>query len=103
MIRGTTPTIEISTDVDLTGASVLYVTFAQGTVDVCEKTLSDVTVTTNKVTVTLTQEDTLAFTASEAYGCNPVYIQIRAKIGNTAIASNIMKTTADRILKNGVI
>lgn len=97
MRRGTTPTNTFSSDVDLTGATV-FVDYEQKNRIIIEKTGSDLTVTAEAVTLELTQEDTLAFRSGE------VLIQIRAVFPDgTAIASNIIRTTAERIIKNGVI
>lgn len=97
MRRGTTPTNTFAVDVDLTGATV-FVTYEQDGKVVIEKTGSEVTVATNALTVTLTQADTLAFHPGR------VCVQIRYvdQLG-TADASNIMETTAERILKDGEI
>lgn len=98
MRRGTTPTLTISTDADLTPASNLFVTFTQNGEPVFEKTLEDVTLTSETVTVLLTQNETLLM-KSDA----PVQFQIRASIGDMKLASNIMTASVDQILKNGVI
>jgi len=99
MIRGTTPTNVFTTNVDLTTATVLYISYEQNDIVVLEKSLSDCTVTATSVSVTLTQADTLAFA-----GGKKVFIQIRAKFGDgTAVASEIITTTADRIIKDGAI
>ena len=97
MRRGTTPTITITTDIDLTGASNLFVTFKQGDRVVFEKTLADVTVSEKQVVCTLTQENTLSL--KDGF----VRFQIRATLGDSKVASNIMTTSADEILKGGVI
>ena len=97
MRRGTTPTNTFSSNVDLRGATV-FVSYEQTNRIIIEKTGSDLTVTAEAVTLELTQEDTLAFRPGE------VLIQIRAVFPDgTAIASNIIHTTAERIIKNGVI
>lgn len=98
MRRGTTQTITITTDVDLREASNLFVTFKQGDLIVIEKTLEDVTVTGNKVVCELSQSDTLALKDDVV-----VRFQIRATIGDAKIASNIMTTPVDEILKGGAI
>lgn len=98
MRRGTTPTITITTDIDLTAASNLFVTFKQGDNVVFEKTLKDVAVTEKHVVCDLTQEDTLML----KYGV--VRFQIRATLADSSkVASNIMVTNADEILKGGAI
>ena len=62
------------------------------------KAINEITITPDKLTVRLSQKDTLKFVPG------PVSVQIRAKYGDgTTVASNIAKTTAERILKDGVI
>ena len=97
--RGTTPYNYFDVPVDLTAAAVIYVTYAQGGCTVIEKTQDDLTVTAEELSVQLTQEDTLAFDSKL-----PVDIQIRARFADgNAIESTIMRTSVDRILKDGVI
>lgn len=98
MRRGTTLTITITTDIDLREASNLFVTFKQGDLIVFEKTLEDVIVTGNKVVCELSQSDTLALKDNVV-----VRFQIRATIGDSKIASNIMTAPVDEILKGGAI
>ena len=97
MRRGTTPTITITTDLDLTQASNLFVTFKQGDRVVVEKTLEDVTVTETSVICELDQNDTLALKDGM------VRFQIRATLGDSKVASNVMAASVDEILKGGVI
>lgn len=97
MRRGTTPTITITTDIDLTAAINLFVTFKQGDRIAFEKTLDDVTVTETQVICELDQSDTLALKDGM------VRFQIRATIGNSKVASNVMTATVDEILKGGAI
>ena len=104
MYRGTTPTIQINVDVDLRTAEALYVTFTQGNETIFEKDLTDVGVYEDKIVFTLSQVDTLMLSRTEPYMLAPVYFQIRAKMPDgSALASNILKTTVQKILKNGVI
>lgn len=98
MRRGTTPTITITTDIDLTNASNLFVTFKQGAYKRIEKTLEDVTVTEDSVSFDLTQKETLLLDAGV-----PVNVQIRATLGDSKLASNIMTTDVEAILKQGEI
>lgn len=98
MRRGTTPTITISTDIDLTDASKLFVTFKQGAYKRIEKTQDDVTVTAENITFLLTQKETLLFDAGV-----PVDVQIRASLGDNKVASNIMSIDVEAILKQGEI
>lgn len=101
MRRGTTPVHTFATDADLTGASVLYVTYQQRGETVLEKSLGDagVTVTEAAVTVELTQDESLSFAESV-----PVRIQIRAGWADgTRAASNIVTASVGEILKEGAI
>lgn len=97
MRRGTTPTITITTDIDLTQASNLFVAFKQGDRIVCEKTLEDVTITETSVICELDQNDTLALKDGL------VRFQIRATLGDSKVASNVMTASVDEILKGGAI
>lgn len=99
MFRGTTPTNIFDVDVDCTTAELIYITYSQRGRTIVEKTISDIDVTAETLSVTLTQAETLKFNA-----INEVEIQIRVKFpDDKAIASNIITTTAERILKEGVI
>jgi hypothetical protein len=100
MIRkGTTPTQQFNTSIDLSGASVLYITYKQYGKIVIEKTIEDCDITASYVATELSQEETLLFDATRK-----VEIQIRAKFPDgTAVASNIMETDAGAILKGGII
>ena len=98
MYRGTTPTNVFRTDVNLENASVLFVSYKQNGKVVLEKSLEDVSIKKTLVTVNLTQKETLLFQDGI------VTIQIRAKFpDNTAIASNLIRTTAEEIVKDGEI
>ena len=98
MRRGTTPTLTISTDIDLTEANNFYLTFKQGDRIIFEKTLTDVTITEDTVSVWLTQAETLALKDGRM-----VSFQIRATLGDQKVASNIMTAKVEEILKGGEI
>jgi hypothetical protein len=104
-MRGTTPTHTFRVPIDLTSASVVSLVYAQG-FDIekqeynilVEKEKPDMTITPTTVTVTLTQEETLRF----AEGV--VLMQIRARMPNgKAPKSKVKTTSADKLLKEGVI
>ena len=98
MFRGTTPTNTFTTNLDLSTAEVIYITYQQNGQDIIEKNINDITFGEGSLSVELTQEDTLKLSDRE------VLIQIRAKFPNgKAVASNIIKTPAEMILKDGVI
>ena len=97
MRRGSTPTNTFDVDIDLTNATV-FVSYEQGGRVVLEKTGEDLTVTAESIVLHLTQEETLAFVPGK------VCIQIRYVFPNGAAdASNIINTTFERIIKDGVI
>ena len=104
MIRGTTPrhifTLpDAMADVEFVA---LYITYQQRRKTVLEKTLDDVQRDGTTLTVHLTQTETLAF--GRGYVTEPVYIQIRLKLDDgTAMASDLMKTSVQQILKEGEI
>lgn len=99
MRRGTTPTHIFNTSIDLSDADIIFVTYEQNGVQVIEKTKADIEFSQLSIQVKLTQAETLAFDIKA-----PVEIQIRAKFPDgSAIASNIMRTTAQKILKEGAI
>lgn len=105
MYRGTTPTNTFRTTVDLSSAEVMYITYGQRGKTVVEKTKADIAFdpageepNTYSFSVSLTQEETLRFSDTD------VYIQVRARFpGETAIASKVIKTTVEKVLKDGVI
>ena len=99
MYRGTTPTHTFKTSISLVGAVVLFITYKQKYGIALQKTIDDVEITDEVVSVHLTQQDTLAFKAEA-----PVSIQIRARLADgTAVACNIINTNANLILKDGEI
>lgn len=98
MYRGTTPTNMFTVDIDLTTATKIYITYKQQDRVAIEKSLPDIEVASDKLTVILTQEDTLKLAPGK------VDMQIRALFpDHTAVASDIIETTAERILKDGKI
>lgn len=99
MIRGTTPTLTFTADMDCEQLDKLDISFAQHDKVVLSKGLADCVIDGNEITVHLTEEDTLLFDSRK----NPVQIQLRAGIGDTRIASNMMHTTAEAILKDGCL
>lgn len=100
MWRGTTPThiFTFPAGVDPAGFDEIYITYEQDGSIVCEKSINDMEMTADGVVVTFTQAETLRFSPGA------VRIQIRAHTADgTAVASNIISTTAREILKDGVI
>jgi hypothetical protein len=99
MIRGTTPTLEFTIPFDTSLLAEAWVTFAQSGTVVLDKQLSECQCDANKITVKLTQEETLQLK------CNCLTeIQIRARtVDGNAVASEILTVSPDRILKDWVI
>lgn len=109
MRRGTTPTHIFETDLDLRDASEIFLTYKQeGTSQKCcnnptntvlTKEKADMEIEEDKVTVKLTQEETLMFSTK-----GKISIQFRVKFPDgAAVASNIVNANADTILREGVI
>ena len=99
MRRGSTPTNVFTVPMDLHNATV-YIDYEQNGQIVLEKTNDDMTFDSDPYTITieLSQEDTLKFKPGT------VCVQIRYVFANgDADASNIIKTTFERIIKDGVI
>ena len=97
MKRGTTPTNTFTVDRDLTEATV-YVTYSQNGNTVFEKTNEDLTIDATTIKCTLSQAETLALKE----GMVEIQIRYITELG-AADASNIIRTTAERILKDGEI
>lgn len=101
MKRGTTPFLPIKTDQDLSQMDYIVVTIEDiaGTEVSVDNKSGMMDVKSGEITVKLTQEQTLSLSEGE------LQIQIRASdsAGENAIASNIMYSTLDDVLKDGVI
>lgn len=99
MRRGTTPTNIFNANIDLTGATAIYVTYQQYNKTVIEKTIDDVTIEGEVISVPLTQIETLNLIPGV-----PVRIQVRAVLqdGNR-VTSNILSTNVETVLKEGEI
>lgn len=99
MIRGTTPTLKFIIPISTDQLAEAYVTLAQRGAVVIDKTLEECDCEENKITVKLTQEETLKL----QHDCI-TEIQIRARtLSGDAVASNIIRESTKRILKDGVI
>ena len=99
MIRGTTPTLEFTLPFDTDIIADGYITFAQRGDVVIDKNISECTCEGTKIVLKLSQEETLKLKSGDF-----TEVQIRAKMtSGDAVASNIIKVSTDRILKEGVI
>lgn len=77
MYKGTTPTFifTLPETVDLSMASNVYVTFAKSDGGVVEKTGDDLVIDSNRVSVFLTQKETLTFTSKVKIQINWTYTE----------------------------
>lgn len=99
MYRGTTPTFTFRLPFAGDRITVLNLCFAQQGQTVLEKALPACTVEGNTVQVTLTEEETLLFDCQKGM----VEMQLRVGCGKTRMASNIMRVSVERILKDGCL
>ena len=106
IIRGTTPTItaNVRSSIDLDAVEEVWAyIYQQGRV-VIDKKLSDsgtqITIDTDnkKITVELTQEDTLALRANTG-----AIFQMRLIMGDTALATNSFNVMVREVYKDGII
>ncbi len=101
MRRGTTPTLNFQTPYAAELVASGYITFKQRGQIVLDVPISDssVTVSDNQVSISLSQEDTLAMTTADT--CKA---QLRLMLqSGKAVASNIVDIPICAILKEGEI
>ena len=99
MIRGTTPLLEFAIPFDTSLLAEAYVTLSQKGVVLVDKPLAECKCDADKLSVRLTQEETLKLEDD----CT-TEIQVRARTtSGDAIASAIIRENTERILKDGVI
>ena len=92
MRRGTTPTLTISTDMDLRAYTVQVALRQSQT----EMTLTPGAVTADSLSVTLTQEQTLALDAGEC-----ARLQVRAVRGGTSYVGDVLTVPVEALLTGG--
>lgn len=99
MIRGTTPTLEFTVPFDTSILAEAWVTLSQNDEVVLNKQLKDCKCDGRKLSVKLTQEETLLL------DCKCLTeLQIRARtLEGEALVSQIITADTGRILKDGVI
>lgn len=99
MIRGTTPIITFALPFDFDLVEKIWFTMAQRGQELFTKGKDDMEVNGPRVTIRLTQDDTLRLTPGQK-----VDVQVRIlSTGKDAIASQIVHLEVDKILKDGVI
>lgn len=98
MTRGTTPTLEFSIPYAASDIKNGYVTFAQHRRPVFEVGMEGLELQDGKLTLTLTQRQTLLLEPDDAT------VQIRLLLtGDQAVASQLMEVHVQDVLKDGVI
>ena len=102
LIRGTTPTIiiNVTSDIDLTNITQVWVYISQRGAVVIDKDISNVQIDTEhkQISVILTQEETLALKAEDAL------FQIRVLLSDdTALATIASEVNVIEVYKGGVI
>lgn len=99
MYRGTTPTITFALPFDGGRITALNLCFAQQGEAVLDKNLESCRVEKNSLQVTLTEQETLLFDEKKGM----VEMQLRIGCGDARVASNIMRLSVERILKDGCL
>lgn len=99
MIRGTTPKHTFTLPFSTESVASIRILYRQNKQLILTKTGEDVVLTGNTAEVTLTQEDTLAFTSG-----HKVEIQVRVlTLDDTALASDIYTVSVGCCLEDEVI
>ena len=102
MIRGTTPQLTFTVPFDPTVAEKIWITFSQNKKEVFTIEKEDCKLTETTIICTLSQNQTLSLAPNAT-----LQIQIRVSFANgdesTALASEIINTTVQQILKDGEI
>lgn len=102
MIRGTTPLLTFTLPFDVSKATDVWVTFSQNNTEVFTILTDELTIAENVIDCRLNQQQTLALKAG-------VYVEMQIRVAfdnenyKDALASDIMRTTVQRILKDGEI
>lgn len=100
MLRGTTPTVTLTlpAEVDLSTATVAYMSFGQNGKDLFDVAISGLTLVGNTASATLTQAQTLMLEAGRM-----TQIQLRWLDDGVAYGTKIVLVPTDAIIKDGVI
>ena len=100
MYRGTTPTLTFKLPIQTGQITALSVAIKQDGVLRLDKGLEDVTMDSDTITLTLTEDETLTLRASENM---PLRVQLRVGVGDTRMASQVFEMTVDEILRDGAL
>ena len=99
MIRGTTPTLEFTLPFELLNIKRLWITFSQNNKEMFTVEKDECEIKGSVITLTLSQRQSLLL-------CSSTMVEIQIRIltdKDESLASNIIKTPVQRILKDGVI
>ena len=97
-IRGTTIQKRYNTDIDLRSASRIIITFTQDAQIILEKELDSMVVDEKFLDLSLTPEETFKFTTRY-----PIKMQIYVIIGEARLASNVMITSVEELLRREIV
>mgnify|MGYP000149204732 FL=1 len=100
MYRGTTPTLTFKLPIQTGQITALSVAIKQDGVLRLDKGLEDVTMDGDTISLTLTEDETLALRASENMPCK---VQLRVGVGDTRMASQVFEVAVDEILRDGAL
>lgn len=95
--RGTTPTLTFTFQFPCADIDKLHLSFEQRDKIILEKKLSDFTIDGNSLVLRLTEADTLAMRPGQ------IALQFRGSVGGNKIASRVITTTVERIIKDGYL
>lgn len=99
MIRGTTPTHIFRIPFDTGQLKEIRISYAQDDKVLVEKTTSDCSLSDDKITATLSQEDTLKFSHRKA-------VEVQLKVLTTdgcVLANNVIRVSAEEVLNDEVL
>lgn len=97
MYRVTTPTHTFRLPFEAEMIDKLRLTYKQNGKTILEKTEEDVELVDNKIVITLSQKETKSFADKKAL------VQLRVKIGDKVMASNIIELLVTNVLNDEVI
>lgn len=97
MFRATTPTHTFNLPFEASTIDKMTITYSQFGKIILKKNLEDVQLIDSKIILTLTQEETKLFKADTAR------VQLRVKIGDKVMASNIISLNVEDVLDKEVL
>lgn len=98
MYRGTTPTLTFTLPIEAATITALNIALAQRGRVVVSRDLDGVETDGRKITMTLTEEETLRL-----YADVELQIQVRVGVGAARMASQVFTVPVERILRDGAL